>query len=162
MNKKDLIHNLVKVLERMEDDLVFTVFYSFAEFEKSHHYTPAWNFDAYYYEIQYDNSDELQVLRWYHRAPSNTEGDVLNEDEITQLTKDLVEFWAEKELRKEINIKQMITSDGWQHFLKGGIITSDFDEDVEYSIRTEKLTPDKIIERYRGLLSEKEIKDLKL
>lgn len=168
--KKELIHNLVKVLEKMEDEIVFTVFYPFSRFLESHHFTPAWDFDAYYYEIQYDDSDELQVLRWHPRANDDSPGYILNEQEITQLTKEIVEFWAdgvlkrsaEKELKKEENIKQMISSDGWQHFLKGDIITSDFDEDVEYSIRTENLTPDKIIERYKGLLSEKEIKDLKL
>ncbi len=91
MNKKELIHNLVKVLEQMGDELEFTVFYSFAEFLESHHYTPAWDFDGYYYEIQYDNSNELQVLRWYYKAPNDSEGTVLNEKEITKLTRDLVE-----------------------------------------------------------------------
>ncbi len=160
--KKELIHNLVKVLEQMEDDLVFTVFYPFSRFLESHHFTPAWDFDNYYYEIQHDDSGELQVLQWYSRAPTDSEGCILSEEEITQLTKEMVENWAEKELKKEETVKQMIQSDGWQHFLEGNIITSDFNEDVVYSIKTEKLTPDEIIERYKGLLSEKEIKDLKV
>src|SRR6187402_3489352 len=110
MNKEELICNLVKVLEQMEDDLVFTVFYSFAEFQESHYFTPAWDFRGYYYEIQYDYLDELEVLRWQRMSANDVEGDILTEEKITQLTKDLVENWAEKELKKEENIKQMIES----------------------------------------------------
>ena len=38
--------------------------------------------------------------------------------------------------------------EGWQHFLKEGVITSEFNEDVIYSLRTEKLTKDEIALKY--------------
>lgn len=148
MNKTQLIYNLVKVLEQLEDDLVFTVFYTWEEMQKSHHFCPAWDFDNYYYEIQYDNSDELQVLEFHQRGYFNEEGRILSEEEIIQMTKDLVEMWADNTLKKEKGMKQMIESDGWQHFKEGNIITSYFDEDVTYSLRTEKLTKEEMIKRY--------------
>lgn len=43
---------------------------------------------------------------------------------------------------------EILNKEGWQHFLKGNIITSEFSEDVIYSIRTEKLTREEIMERY--------------
>lgn len=43
---------------------------------------------------------------------------------------------------------EILDKEGWQHFLKGNIITSEFSEDVIYSIRTEKLTREEIMERY--------------
>ncbi len=154
------IHTLVKVLEQMEDDLEFTCFYTWEEIQKSHHFCPAWDFDGYYYEIQYDNLDELQVLRWRPRAPSNTEGDVLSNEEVEELIKDLVEFWADNTLKREKGVKQMIVIDGWQHFLEGDIVTSDFTEDVIYSTRTERLTREDIIKKYSYMLTEKDIKNL--
>ncbi len=146
--KEESIHNLVKVLEQMENDLDFTVFYTWEEMQKSHHFCPAWDFDNYYYEIQYDNSDELQVLEFHQRDYFNEEGRILSEEEITQMTRDLVEMWADNTLKKEKGIKQMIESDGWQHFTKDDIITSEFNEDVIYSLRTEKLTKEEMIKRY--------------
>jgi len=44
--------------------------------------------------------------------------------------------------------RNKMEKEGWQHFLKGGVITSEFNEDVVYSLRTEKLTKDEIALRY--------------
>lgn len=96
--KKELIHNLVKVLEQLENTLDFTVFYSFAEFLESNHFCPAFDFEGYYYEIQYDNSNELQVLRWYSDSHNDSEGYILEEDEIKELSNDLAISWAEYQL----------------------------------------------------------------
>lgn len=53
------IYELVKALEKLEDKIDFTVFYSFAEILESHHFCPAWSYDEIYYEIQYDNEDVI-------------------------------------------------------------------------------------------------------
>lgn len=50
-------------------------------------------------------------------------------------------------LLRERNIERL-NRDNWQHFLKGDIITSEFSEDVVYSIRTEKSTREQIMKRY--------------
>lgn len=98
MNKTELIHNLVKVLEQLERYLVFTVFYNYEKFSASNSFCPAFDFEGYYYEIQYDNSLELQVLRWYSDSHNDSEGYVLTETEIEELSKDLAISWAEYQL----------------------------------------------------------------
>ncbi len=138
MNKSELIHNLAKVLEQLEDHLNFSVFYTLPEILESYTFCPGWNFDGYYYEIQHDNFNCLQVLRWPIENSREIEGYVLNEEEIRQLIEDITYDWANKTINK----------DKWQHFLRGGIITSEFTQDVIYSTRTEKLTPEEIMERY--------------
>ena len=138
MNKTELIHNLVKVLEQLETDLDFTVFYTWKKIISSTSFCPAFDFEGYYYEIQYDYEDQLQVLRWLPIADDTEEGRLLTEKEIEELISEL----------KEVEIKDLLEGEGWQHFLKGDIITSEFSEDVIYSIRTEKLTREEIQERY--------------
>jgi len=98
---KNKIHTLVKTLEQLEDYLVFTVSYTYEEFLSSHHFCPAFDFQGYYYEIQYDNSNDLRVLRWIPRTGNNVDGDILNEKEIEDLIKNLTEMWAEKEMKKD-------------------------------------------------------------
>ena len=137
MNKTELIHNLVKILDQLENTLVFTVFYDYQKFSSFNYFCPAFDFENYYYEIQYDNLNELQVLSWYNSGIEQ-KGYVLSENEIEDLISEL----------KEVEIKDPLEGEGWQHFLKGDIITSEFSEDVIYSIRTEKLTRDEIQERY--------------
>ncbi len=62
-------------------------------------------------------------------------------------------FFTEEVLKEGLallrirNIKRA-NRDGWQHFLKGDIITSEFSEDVIYSLKTEKLTREEIQKRY--------------
>lgn len=98
MNKTELIHNLVKVLEQLERYLTFTVFYDYEYFCRSNIFCPAFDFEGYYYEIQYDNSNELQVLRWYSDSHNDSEGYILEEDEIKELSNDLAISWAEYQL----------------------------------------------------------------
>lgn len=43
---------------------------------------------------------------------------------------------------------EILDKEGWQHFLKGNIITSEFSEDVIYSIRNERLTREELMKRY--------------
>ena len=98
---KNKIHTLVKTLEQLENDLDFTVYYTYDEFLESHHFCPAFDFEGYYYEIQYDNSDQLQVLRWIPKVGNDEAGYILSENEIEELIKDLAEMWAEKIIKTE-------------------------------------------------------------
>jgi len=146
---KESIHNLVKVLEQLEDYLDFTVFYTYEEFLSSHHFCPAFDFERDYYEIQYDSDNDLQILRWVLKSGNYEKGFVLSEIEIKELTSNLVTGWAEKVLKTNKEGIEKINEDNWQHFLKGDIITSEFSEDVIYSIRTEKLSREEIMDRYK-------------
>lgn len=102
MNKKELIHKLVKTLEQMERYLVFTVFYTYEDFV-SKSFCPAFEFEDYYYEIQVDNSLELQVLRWRKESGSNEKGDELFISEIEELTQELSISWAEYNLENNLD-----------------------------------------------------------
>jgi len=88
---KKEIHNLVKVLETLQDKLDFTVFYSFADFLKSIYSCPAFEFEGLYYEIQHDNSDELQILDFGYRGCKDV-GDKLTKYEVSSLTRRLEEY----------------------------------------------------------------------
>jgi len=96
--KKELIHELVKTLEKLERYLVFTVFYNYEQFSSFKSSCPAFDFEGFYYEIQYDNFNDLQVLRWYINTSSDQEGRILNEAEIKELISDLAISWAEYQL----------------------------------------------------------------
>jgi hypothetical protein len=82
------IYLLVRELERLEEVLDFTVFYSFSRILESHNFCPAFDFEGEYYEIQYDNSDELHVLNFGARGYKE-EGDILTKKEIEELTENL-------------------------------------------------------------------------
>lgn len=82
------IYILCRELERLEDVLVFTVFYSFAEILSSHHFCPAFDYDDVYYEIQYDISETLQVLNFGERG-WREEGLIMTKEEIESLTLNL-------------------------------------------------------------------------
>lgn len=86
---------LCRELERLEDDLIFTVFYSFAEILESHHRCPAFTFRDVYYEVQYDEDNYLRVLDFGVREWKE-EGDVLTEKEIEELTKQIQEDYERK------------------------------------------------------------------
>jgi len=59
------IYALYQQLERLEDVLNFTVFYSFAESLQSHHFCPGFEFEGGYYEIQKKDNDELNLLLFF-------------------------------------------------------------------------------------------------
>lgn len=93
---KEKIFELVRELERLEHTLVFTVFYSFAEFmESDNGFCPAFEVDAHYYEIQKDREDNLVVLRWYGKQE---EGDILSLQEIENLIQELKNIEAVKDI----------------------------------------------------------------
>jgi len=94
------VYDLIKVLEELENEIEFTVFYSFSRILESHHFCPAWDFEGVYYEIQYDNEDCLQVLDFGRKGHKEV-GDVLTEKEIQELTTSKVKNWANKVLEKE-------------------------------------------------------------
>ena len=95
------IFDLVKELERLEHTLVFTVFYSFAEFmESDFFFTPAFEVDAYYYEVQEDNEGELRVLRFYR---NQEDGEVLSLQELESLILELKEIEAVKDISTNIS-----------------------------------------------------------
>lgn len=79
------IYLLCIELERLENKIVFSVFYPFSAILESHHYCPGFEFDDEYYEIQYDDSDMLQVLKFPIRSRMGDEGQVLTEKEIKEL-----------------------------------------------------------------------------
>lgn len=83
------VYRLCRVLEELEDYLEFSVFYSFAEILESRHYCPGFTYGEYYYEIQYDDSDNLHVLRWSAKSKNDAEGYVLTEKETEELITDL-------------------------------------------------------------------------
>ena len=86
------IYDLCKALEKRELTLDFSVFYSFAEILESHHFCPGFEFDNQYYEIQYDEFDNLQVLEFPFRGNMDDEGSVLNSQEIDKLTKKIIKL----------------------------------------------------------------------
>lgn len=76
------IYSLYLELERLENKLTFSVFYSFAESLGSHHFMPGFDFENYYYEIQTDGDNNMQVLKFYGRV---NEGVVLSKKEVLEL-----------------------------------------------------------------------------
>lgn len=77
---------LCRELERLEDKLNFTVFYSFAEILESPHFCPAFDFENSYYEVQYDTDDSLQLLEFPYMSD---EGWVVEEKDILKLIENL-------------------------------------------------------------------------
>ena len=86
------IYDLCKAIEKKELTLDFSVFYSFAEILESNHFCPGFEFNNQYYEIQYDEFDNLQVLEFPFRGNMGDEGSVLNNQEIEKLTKKLLNY----------------------------------------------------------------------
>jgi len=81
--------------------------------------------------------------------------------------KTIAEKWAEDYLNSEEGKAETakINKEVFDYMLYGKSTTflneELLDEMNDYIIETEELSSDEIIERYKGLLSEKEIKDLK-
>lgn len=82
------IYLLCRELERLENSLTFSVFYSFAEILESHHYCPGFYWDDVYYEVQYDDSDNLRVLNFGERG-WREEGLIMENEDIINLTNNL-------------------------------------------------------------------------
>jgi len=83
------IYELCRVLDEFEDEIEFSVFYSFAEILESHHFCPGFTFNGIYYEIQYDEFDRLQVLMFPFRGHMGDEGQVLTEEQVIELAKNI-------------------------------------------------------------------------
>lgn len=79
------IYLLCKELERLEEILEFSVFYSFSEILTSHHFCPGFTFEDVYYEVQYDNENCLTLID-FGRKGFREEGDIMSEKEIENLT----------------------------------------------------------------------------
>lgn len=82
------IYLLCRELERLEKSLTFSVFYSFAEILESRHYCPGFYWDDVYYEVQYNNSDNLRVLNFGERE-WREEGLIMEKEDIINLTNNL-------------------------------------------------------------------------
>lgn len=82
------IYELVRALEEFEEQIEFTVFYSFAEILSSSHFCPAFTFNNIYYEIQYDSEDCLQVLDFGTNG-WREEGEEIAEEYIKLLTESI-------------------------------------------------------------------------
>jgi hypothetical protein len=80
---------LCKELERLEDRLVFSVLYSFAEILDSHHFCPGFDFENSYYEVQYDNNNCLHLMYFPFRGYMGDEGLVVEEKDILELIENL-------------------------------------------------------------------------
>jgi hypothetical protein len=80
---------LCKELERLEDNLVFSVFYSFAEILDSYHFCPAFEFEQSYYEVQFDGDNNLKLLEFPFRGHMGDEGWEVEEKDILKLIKSL-------------------------------------------------------------------------
>ena len=88
------IYLLCKELERLEDSdkIIFSVFYSFSAILESHHFCPGFEFGLEYYEIQYDDFDVLQVIKFPFRGYMNDKGQVLVEEQVIDLVERLKEI----------------------------------------------------------------------
>lgn len=141
------IYDLIKVLEELENDLEFTVFYPFSRILESHHFCPAFTFEDCYYEIQYDNEDCLQVLDFGQKGYKEV-GDVLTEEEIQELTASLA-LSVVGFPNSEEEFKNLVIFGNTHPFINP--------DDYSFT-KTELLDVKTIIERYN--LSEKEIENL--
>jgi len=81
------VYELYKELERLEDILDFSVFYSFLRVFESRHFLPGFHVDKGYFEIHEDDSNELIVLRFGHNSRLGDEGIELTENEVNDLVK---------------------------------------------------------------------------
>jgi hypothetical protein len=96
MNKVTLtkgIYELYLELERLEEVLVFSVFYSLSRAFESHHFVPGFHLDGEYYEV-YQNSDddELILLRFGNDARIGAQGYDVTEKEVLEIVERLKEL----------------------------------------------------------------------
>lgn len=104
---KEKIKKLVRELDRLENNLEFTLFYSFDEVvESNFKRLPAFEFEGYYYEIQESNSGELTVLEFVHNAD---EGSKLSSQEIENLIQELKGIEAVKDISTHISALKRIS-----------------------------------------------------
>ena len=80
------VYLLYKELERLEEVLVFSVFYNFLKVFESHHFCPGFDFEENYYEIQVGDKEKLKVLEFYR---FQEKGVILNKKDIKELTEKL-------------------------------------------------------------------------
>jgi hypothetical protein len=86
------IYELCKVLEEFEDEINFSVFYPFSRILESHLFCPGFYFDGVYYEIQYDDYDNLKLVDFGVREWKEV-GDELSLEEIVKLTENIKEYY---------------------------------------------------------------------
>ena len=82
------VYELCKVLEEFEEEINFTVFYSFAEILENHLFCPAFTFDGIYYEVQYDETDCLKVVDFGVNGRKEI-GDEMTDAYIESLTRSI-------------------------------------------------------------------------
>ena len=87
------IYDLVKVLEKYEDEINFSVFYSFSQILESYHFCPGFYHKETYYEIQYNDVDCLKVLDFGEKEWKEM-GDELTEKDIIELTENIKKYYA--------------------------------------------------------------------
>jgi hypothetical protein len=96
MNKVTLtkgIYELYQQLERLEEVLDFSVFYSLSRAFESHHFLPGFHLDRGYYEI-HENSDddELILLRFGNDSRIGDQGYDVTEKEVLEIVERLKEL----------------------------------------------------------------------
>lgn len=91
MRKVKLTRNLFelyKELERLEEVLDFSVYYSLEDAFHSHHFLPGFYFEQEYFEIQEDDNEELNVLNFGFYGCID-EGIELSDKEVGELVSKL-------------------------------------------------------------------------
>ena len=89
------VYELCRVLEEFENEIEFSVSYSFAEILESHHFCPGFTFNDIYYEIQYDNKNCLRVLDFGVKGYKE-EGDEMTDNYIVDLTENIRKDYGAK------------------------------------------------------------------
>jgi hypothetical protein len=83
------IYLLYKELERLRNTLDFTVFFVLEQtFEAPHIFTPAFDFEEEYFEIQENSVGVLKVLSFGFRAYKEI-GDELSDEDVMELVNKL-------------------------------------------------------------------------
>jgi hypothetical protein len=96
MNKVTLtkgIFELYQQLERLEEVLVFSVFYPLSRAFDYHGFLPGFHLDGEYYEIhQNSDDDELILLRFGNDARIGAQGYDVTEKEVLEIVERLKEL----------------------------------------------------------------------
>lgn len=79
------IYDLIMALEIQREKLDFAVFYDFREILQSSHFCPAFYVDDVYFEIQYDDDNNLSVIDFGTKGWKE-QGDELTEAYIKSIT----------------------------------------------------------------------------
>lgn len=86
------IYELCKVLEEFEEEINFTVFYPFSRILESYHFCPAFTFNVVYYEVQYDEYDNLKLVDFGVNGRKEI-GDEMTDAYIESLTRNIRKYY---------------------------------------------------------------------